>query len=43
MDTTHAFCNIVQSFAKDTFSGKMKYAGTASLMYKNPVIPCALF
>ncbi len=28
--TTYTFCNTVLSFAEDTFSGKTKFAGTAS-------------
>ncbi len=28
----YAFCNILESFAKDTFSGKMKFAGTANIL-----------
>ncbi len=30
LDTTYAFCNIVLSFAKDTFLSKTKFAWTAS-------------
>ncbi len=30
-DTTYAFCSIVESFAEDTFSGKMKFVGTATM------------